>query len=81
MNFHTAGGDDYYEDMRRKYSAQPYNSSIPPHLSHEELEEWIQELEFDRENKKRRAEERKAGKGRFLRGSKKTKLKKRKNKK
>ena len=55
MNFHTANGDDYYDDMRRKYSAKPNTSKIPPNLSSEELEEWIQELEYQKEEKKRRS--------------------------
>ena len=70
MDFHTAGGDDYYEDMRQKYSAQPYKSPIPPHLSDEELQEWIQELEDYRKNKKRLEDDKKAGRGPFARGSK-----------
>ena len=58
MNFHTANGDDYYEDMRRKYSASPNVSKIPPHLSDEELEEWIQELEYHKKEKKKEKQER-----------------------
>tara|TARA_Y100000310_G_C20533880_1_gene739866 strand:- start:699 stop:947 length:249 start_codon:yes stop_codon:yes gene_type:complete len=77
MDFHTAGGDDYYESMRREYSAHPHKSPIPPHLSDEELDEWIQELESYKEERKRRADDKKAGKGPFARGSKKPKLKKR----
>ena len=77
MNLHTANGDDYYEDMRRKHSAKQNTSNIPPHLSEEELEEWIQELEDQKKDKKERRK-----KGIHLYGSaQKTKLKKRRNKK
>ena len=74
MNFHTASGDDYYEDMRRKYSASPNVSKIPPHLSDEELEEWILELEYQKKEKKRRSKNEFYPYG----STKKTKLKKRK---
>ncbi|MAF25633.1 hypothetical protein CL634_08705 [bacterium] len=74
MNFHTASGDDYYDDMRKKYSARPNTSKIPPHLSNEELAEWIEDLEHQKKEKERR----KKG-GYYPFG--KTKLKKRKKKK
>ena len=54
MNFHTASGDDYYDDMRKKYSAGPNTSKIPPHLSDEELAEWIEDLEFQKQERERR---------------------------
>ena len=77
MNLHTASGDDYYDDMRKKYSEKQNTSNIPPHLSEEELEEWMRELEEQKKDKKERSK-----KGPQLYGStKKTKLKKRRNKK
>ena len=73
MNFHTANGDDYYEEMRRKYSAKQNTSKIPPNLSDEELEEWIAELEDQQKERERRKNE-----GYYPYG--KTKLKKRQKK-
>ena len=79
MNFHTAGGEDYYENMRRECSKNQYSSPIPPHLSDEELEEWIHDLEYEKKERKRRKEQ-----GMYPYGStrkSKTKLKKSRRKK
>ena len=54
MNFHTTNGDDYYDDMRRRYSARLNTSKIPPHLSDDELEEWIYELEDQKKQRQGR---------------------------
>ena len=57
MDFHTAGGDDYYESMRREHSAHQYKSPIPPPLTDEELEEWIDSLQYEQKERQRRKEQ------------------------
>ena len=61
MNFHTAGGEDYYDGIHKESSVSkgfdPKHQTeliaeIIPYLSEEELEEWISHLEQERQRRK-----------------------------
>ena len=61
MNFHTAGGEDYYDGIHKESSVSkgfdPKHQTeliakIIPHLSEEELKEWISHLEQERQRRK-----------------------------
>ena len=54
MNFHTAGGEDYYENISR-HRLLP--TPIPSHLSDEEIEEWISKLEQEKQRRKKKDNE------------------------
>ena len=65
MNFHTAGGEAYYDGIHKECSKESSVSKgfdpkhqteliaeIIPYLSEEELEEWISHLEQERQRRK-----------------------------